>query len=189
MLGDIEVCEMMETVLTTSCQMRLSGRSSVALQRATVVNIFTSPEILRRSAEGTLHQLVRTVFTRLHELDPEMEEQKVADVDDIEGGEMKMSVSASGPVVQSQEPTRQNEQDGLTAEDNEVQIPEESTTPPPPLPPPPEQYEERQPETPSALRLPCEFVLAPSLHVSIEYVDLRRPSLDSRAPPRSHQHS
>lgn len=29
-LGDIEICEMLETVLTTSCQMRLSGRSSIA---------------------------------------------------------------------------------------------------------------------------------------------------------------
>jgi brefeldin A-resistance guanine nucleotide exchange factor 1 len=28
-LGDIEVCEMLETVLTTCCQMRLSGQSSV----------------------------------------------------------------------------------------------------------------------------------------------------------------
>lgn len=27
-LGDIEVCEMLETVLTTSCQMRLTGKSS-----------------------------------------------------------------------------------------------------------------------------------------------------------------
>jgi brefeldin A-resistance guanine nucleotide exchange factor 1 len=25
-LGDIEVCEMLETVLTTCCQMRLSGK-------------------------------------------------------------------------------------------------------------------------------------------------------------------
>ncbi|KAI0646905.1 Sec7-domain-containing protein [Trametes meyenii] len=77
-LGDIEVCEMLETVLTTSCQMRLS-------------------EILRRSAEGTLHQLVRTVFARLYEFDPEVEERKVADSDGTEGGEMKMSVSSSPP--------------------------------------------------------------------------------------------
>nr|VWO98738.1 PUM-HD domain-containing protein [Ganoderma boninense] len=126
-LGDIEICEMLETVLTTSCQMRLS-------------------EILRRSAEGTLHQLVRTVFARLHELDPEAEEQKVADVDDSEGGEMKMSVSTTGPVVQSQETSPPGEQDGSIPEGNEVQAPEESV--------PPEQLEERQPETPSAPRIP-----------------------------------
>lgn len=38
-LGDIEVCEMLETVLTTSCQMRLSGRSSIACTRAAVINV------------------------------------------------------------------------------------------------------------------------------------------------------
>ncbi|KAI9064275.1 Sec7-domain-containing protein [Trametes sanguinea] len=78
-LGDIEVCEMLETVLTTSCQMRLS-------------------EVLRRSAEGTLHQLVRTAFARLYDLDPESEERKLADNGDGDGGEMKMSVSASAPL-------------------------------------------------------------------------------------------
>ncbi|OJT08688.1 hypothetical protein TRAPUB_414 [Trametes pubescens] len=78
-LGDIEVCEMLETVLTTSCQMRLS-------------------EVLRRSAEGSLHHLVRTVFLRLYDLDPEAEERKLADNGDLEA-EMKMSVSASGPLL------------------------------------------------------------------------------------------
>ncbi len=38
MLGDIEICEMLETVLTTSCQMRLSGMSSTALFGASNVN-------------------------------------------------------------------------------------------------------------------------------------------------------
>ncbi|KAJ4501838.1 hypothetical protein C8R41DRAFT_873085 [Lentinula lateritia] len=73
-LGDVEVCEMLETVLTTCCQMRLS-------------------EILRRSAENTMHALVRTVFSRLHHLDPEIEEAKL-DVDDEEA-EIKMSVSTT----------------------------------------------------------------------------------------------
>lgn len=152
-LGDIEICEMLETVLTTSCQMRLSGKSSIAPMRAKNVNI-CSLEILRRSAEGTLHQLVRTVFARLHELDAKAEEQKVADVDDIEGGEMKMSVSASGPVVQSQEPTPPSEEDEPKPEDNEAQAPEESAPPPDH-----DQLEERQPETPSAPRLPCKRFL------------------------------
>jgi brefeldin A-resistance guanine nucleotide exchange factor 1 len=30
-LGDIEVCEMLETVLTTCCQIRLSGKTSIVL--------------------------------------------------------------------------------------------------------------------------------------------------------------
>ncbi|KAJ3778565.1 hypothetical protein FB446DRAFT_840732 [Lentinula raphanica] len=73
-LGDVEVCEMLETVLTTCCQMRLS-------------------EILRRSAENTMHALVRTVFSRLHSIDPETEEAKLV-VDDEEA-EIKMSVSST----------------------------------------------------------------------------------------------
>ncbi|KAI9446656.1 Sec7-like domain is implicated in guanine nucleotide exchange function [Lactarius indigo] len=58
-IGDIEVCEMLETVLATCVQMRLS-------------------EALRRSAELTMHQLVRTVFSKLHGLDPESEEKKLS---------------------------------------------------------------------------------------------------------------
>ncbi|KAF5392909.1 hypothetical protein D9757_001066 [Collybiopsis confluens] len=73
-LGDVEVCEMLETVLTTCCQMRLS-------------------EILCRSAENTMHALVRTVFSRLHSIDPEAEEVKLK-VDDEEA-ELKMSVSSA----------------------------------------------------------------------------------------------
>ncbi|KAF5344049.1 hypothetical protein D9757_013881 [Collybiopsis confluens] len=73
-LGDVEVCEMLETVLTTCCQMRLS-------------------EILRRSAENTMHALVRTVFSRLHSIDPEAEEVKLK-VDDEEA-KLKMSVSSA----------------------------------------------------------------------------------------------
>ncbi|EIN07683.1 Sec7-like domain is implicated in guanine nucleotide exchange function [Punctularia strigosozonata HHB-11173 SS5] len=60
-LGDVEVCEMLETVLTTCCQMRLS-------------------EILRRSAELTIHNIVRKLFGRLQELDPEIEEEKLQQV-------------------------------------------------------------------------------------------------------------
>ncbi|KAH9951281.1 Sec7-domain-containing protein [Amylocystis lapponica] len=75
MLADIEVCEMLETVLTTCCQLRLS-------------------EILRRSAEATMHALVRTVFARLHVLDPAVEEAKLTDnALDSEESEVKMSVS------------------------------------------------------------------------------------------------
>lgn len=147
-LGDIEICEMLETVLTTSCQMRLSGRSSAAPRRAINVNVCVSPEVLRRSAEGTLHQLVRAVFARLHDLDPEEEEQKLADTGDFEGGEMKMSVSTSGPSLQAQKSDPPTEQDAVAQENGESQVAEVS-------PPPPEQVEEQAPETPSVPRLPC----------------------------------
>ncbi|KAI5835636.1 Sec7-domain-containing protein [Schizophyllum commune Tattone D] len=81
-LGDVEVCEMLETVLTTCCQMRLS-------------------EVLRRSAENAMQLLVRTVFSRLHTLDPEEEERKLAEEEsDAQDGENKLSVSASsGPAA------------------------------------------------------------------------------------------
>ncbi|KAL5490206.1 GEA2 [Sanghuangporus weigelae] len=58
-LGDIEVCEMLETVLTTCCQMRLS-------------------EVLRKYAESTMHAVVRQIFGRLYLLDPEEEEKRLA---------------------------------------------------------------------------------------------------------------
>ncbi|KAG6869073.1 hypothetical protein C0993_003393 [Termitomyces sp. T159_Od127] len=74
-LGDIEVCEMLETVLTTCCQIRLS-------------------ETLRRSAENTMHALVRTVFSRLHYLDPATEEAKLRTIDEVAPeGEIKLIVS------------------------------------------------------------------------------------------------
>ncbi|KAL1746973.1 hypothetical protein HDZ31DRAFT_32906 [Schizophyllum fasciatum] len=81
-LGDVEVCEMLETVLTTCCQMRLS-------------------EVLRRSAENAMQLLVRTVFARLHALDPADEERRLAeDEADTLEGENKLSVSASsGPAA------------------------------------------------------------------------------------------
>ena len=95
-LGDIEVCEMLETVLTTCCQMRLSGGSSHHT-RETEHHVLTSPvceEILRRSAEATMHALVKTAFARLYTLDPEEEERKLADngstSQDLEG---KMTVT------------------------------------------------------------------------------------------------
>ncbi|KAJ7445765.1 hypothetical protein B0H11DRAFT_2162552 [Mycena galericulata] len=76
-LGDIEVCEMLETVLTTCCQMRLT-------------------ETLRRSAENTMHSLVRTVFSRLHSLDPRVEEEKLTAADeDAQDAEIRMTVSTS----------------------------------------------------------------------------------------------
>ncbi|KAL0063281.1 GDP/GTP exchange factor for ARF [Marasmius tenuissimus] len=81
MLSDVEVCEMLETVLTTCCQIRLS-------------------EILRRSAENTLHTLVRSVFSRLHSLDPTEEERKLSGDEDMAEGEVKMTVTSTQPPVE-----------------------------------------------------------------------------------------
>lgn len=91
-LGDIEVCEMLETVLTTCCQMRLSGESIQIIRCSILIRL---AEILRRSAENTMHSLVRKVFSRLHSLDPEDEEAKLA-VPEVESDpELKMTVTSN----------------------------------------------------------------------------------------------
>ncbi|KAJ7470334.1 hypothetical protein FB451DRAFT_1339866 [Mycena latifolia] len=83
-LGDIEVCEMLETVLTTCCQMRLT-------------------ETLRRSAENTMHTLVRTVFSRLHSLDPTTEEEKLLAADeDAPDAEIRLTVSTTEATLDEQ---------------------------------------------------------------------------------------
>ncbi|KAG0706344.1 hypothetical protein DFH29DRAFT_169682 [Suillus ampliporus] len=76
-LGDVEICEMLETVLTTACQMRLS-------------------EILRRSAESTMISIVRTIFGHLHALDPAAEEARLlVNEEELHHGEISMSVSTN----------------------------------------------------------------------------------------------
>ncbi|KAF9262202.1 Sec7-domain-containing protein [Marasmius fiardii PR-910] len=81
LMSDVEICEMLETVLTTCCQMRLS-------------------EILRRSAENTMHALVRTVFSRLHSLEPAEEEKKLpSSEEDSAEGEVKMTVASTQPTL------------------------------------------------------------------------------------------
>ncbi|KIK98831.1 hypothetical protein PAXRUDRAFT_823441 [Paxillus rubicundulus Ve08.2h10] len=76
-LGDVEICEMLETVLTTCCQMRLS-------------------EVLRRSAEATMISIVRKIFRRLYEFDPTEEEAKLRANEEVpQHGELSMSVSTS----------------------------------------------------------------------------------------------
>jgi brefeldin A-resistance guanine nucleotide exchange factor 1 len=74
-LGDIEVCEMLETVLATCVQMRLGGLSFRIVPRCDCSHIMT--EALRRSAELTMHKLVRTVLSKLHILDPVSEEKRL----------------------------------------------------------------------------------------------------------------
>lgn len=87
---------MLETVLTTCCQMRLSGKSVVHLPFPKLNHI---TETLRRSSESTMHALVRTIFTRLHYFDPATEEAKLQMTDeDTQEGEIKLTVPASvGP--------------------------------------------------------------------------------------------
>ncbi|KAL4065359.1 hypothetical protein V8B97DRAFT_2022848 [Scleroderma yunnanense] len=76
LLGDVEICEMLETVLTTCCQMRLS-------------------EILRRSAEATMISIVRTIFRRLYDVDPVVEETKLrSSEEEAQHSDISMSVSA-----------------------------------------------------------------------------------------------
>ncbi|KAG8844780.1 GDP/GTP exchange factor for ARF, partial [Serendipita sp. 405] len=70
-LGDIEVCEMLETVLTTCCQVRLG-------------------EAVRRAAEYHMHDLVRVMFRRLDDLQP-VEEGSVGQEED--NPELRMNVS------------------------------------------------------------------------------------------------
>jgi golgi-specific brefeldin A-resistance guanine nucleotide exchange factor 1 len=56
-------------------------------------------ETLRRSAEHTMHALVRTVFSRLHSIDPEAEEARLqSGVEDVPDGEIKMTVQTTADV-------------------------------------------------------------------------------------------
>ncbi|KAG5650374.1 hypothetical protein H0H81_012461 [Sphagnurus paluster] len=113
-LGDIEVCEMLETVLTTCCQIRLS-------------------ETLRRSAENTMHTLVRTVFSRLHYLEPEFEEAKLAVPDeDVPEGEIKMIVTTT---ESPREVSKEIEQDLYAQEVESLPKPREAVTPQTPITP------------------------------------------------------
>jgi len=57
-------------------------------------------EILRRSAENTMHALVRTVFSKLHSLDAHSEEEKLlAAEEDVSDGELKMTVSTTESIT------------------------------------------------------------------------------------------
>ncbi|KAF5386877.1 hypothetical protein D9615_001681 [Tricholomella constricta] len=110
-LGDIEVCEMLETVLTTCCQIRLS-------------------ETLRRSAENTMHALVRTVFSRLHHLDPEKEEAKLRTADeDVQEGEIKMTVATEPEPREKVASDSQEVTSETLLEPEETIIPQTPTTP------------------------------------------------------------
>lgn len=88
------------------------------------------------------------VFARLHYFDPEAEERKLADNSDSEGGEMKMSMSASAPQAE-QLPQSSGEQDGT---DDQQPQPQNEVPPEPDEPPP---------ETPTIPRAPCKSIQIP----------------------------
>ena len=169
-LGDIEVCEMLETVLTTCCQMRLSGAlfhsvsSWISLKRRFV-------EILRRSAEQTMHAIVRTVFSRLNVLDPVKEEEKlVSNAPELEEAGVKMSVSTD--VVSS---ASQVVSETSTA----VDPPEEESKP------------AEQPAVPTpkdSAKAECMYSRHPRIHSS-NITTFRRPALNFGAFTRIDQHS
>jgi len=108
-LGDVEVCEMLETVLTTCCQMRLSGKQSVD---EILLADSCRTEILRRTAENTMQLLVRTVFSKLCTLDPATEEAKLTTKNDEEVQEPELKMN-----VQSQEIPK-TEQEGSAEKDS-----------------------------------------------------------------------
>lgn len=151
-LGDIEVCEMLETVLTTCCQMRLSGKCCYL---RCVSCPHSNLETLRRSAETTMHALVRVVFSRLHTLDADEEEAKILATteDDVET-ELRMSVTAKDDSLSSQE-------DIVT--DKEASQTEGSRT----LAEGKEALEQTLPPTPNLSNRPeCEFRLFHSISYS-----------------------
>ncbi|KAF8306441.1 Sec7-domain-containing protein [Clavulina sp. PMI_390] len=88
-LGDVEVCELLESVLTICCQMRRA-------------------EVLRRSAEVTMHTIVRVVSARLGDLDPkeaedQLERDEEAERIRTEGTEGAIEASAASDTVDSPE--------------------------------------------------------------------------------------
>lgn len=52
-------------------------------------------ETLRRSAEGTMHTLVRIVFSKLRNLDPEEEEAKLSSVAEDEALEVELRMTVT----------------------------------------------------------------------------------------------
>lgn len=133
-LGDIEVCEMLETVLTTCCQMRLSGGCFCHPPEA-CCDVLTAyaynKEILRRSAEATMHALVKIAFKRLYVLDAQEEEKRLSETDGPgQDNEVKMAVASVAkpedppPTVEEDSETTHVEQEGKTAEEKDTVQPE-----------------------------------------------------------------
>jgi brefeldin A-resistance guanine nucleotide exchange factor 1 len=98
-VGDIEICEMLETVLTTCCQMRLS-------------------ETLRRAADNSMQNLVRIVFARLPKLDPTTEEAKLQTFEEESADALTMNVSQPDVIIDQE---RAAEVNGQPAGSEQVQ--------------------------------------------------------------------
>lgn len=81
-LGDVDVCEMLEAVLTICCQMRRGGMLETLAGKSLQPMYFT--EVLKRSAEATMHSLVRTVFSRLKDLEPNEAENQLTHDEEAE---------------------------------------------------------------------------------------------------------
>ncbi|CAK5264859.1 unnamed protein product [Mycena citricolor] len=79
-----------------------SGDEVVLLRIMTVIYDKT----LRRSAENTMHAVVRTVFLRLNDLDPETEEEKLrlGDEDAPDSAEIRMTVTTSESLLRKSTP-------------------------------------------------------------------------------------
>jgi brefeldin A-resistance guanine nucleotide exchange factor 1 len=166
-LGDIEVCEMLETVLTTCCQMRLSGKQSVDEKRLADL---CWTEILRRTAENTMQLLVRTVFSKLCTLDPATEEAKLAtkNDEDVQEPELKMNVQSQGIPKAEQESSEEkdnveNKNEGMEADQNSRII------------------------GPHVQRMECTFYAFFIASRNFRLLYNRWLTLYSGAPPRSHQ--
>jgi brefeldin A-resistance guanine nucleotide exchange factor 1 len=80
-------------------------------------------ETLRRSAEATMHTLVRMVFSKLHNLDPEEEEAKLSSVTEDEAleVELRMTVTTSKEKVDSEASDTPEGQTEVDVEGNDVQ--------------------------------------------------------------------
>lgn len=124
-------------------------------------------EILRRSAEQTMHAIVRTVFARLSVLDSAKEEEKVAsNAPDSEETEVKMSVSTHLPTSTSQDVSETGIENSPGEEKPEKQ----------PVPPTPRD----------TARSECKHSF--NSRVCITRTFFRRTSINPRATPCAHQY-
>ena len=74
-----------------------------------------SSEILRRAAESTMHEVVRTVFARLFDLDPAIEESKLQSSTGEDDSELKLS---TGTGTVSSVPENTPTESGMSIDSN-----------------------------------------------------------------------
>lgn len=104
-------------------------------------------EILRRSAESTMISIVRTIFGRLHTLNPTVEEAKLLNEEEPQHGEISMSMSANAadagdsPLQASERVHSYTQQNAVSLEEpersaaSEVEGPSQALSPPRPCKP------------------------------------------------------